>query len=151
MDEDKVLAYLLDIRDSKLRLNQVDYLIKTFSIDDGIGSPVWDKIGTSYDVGDPVGNGVSKQLTRLAELKEERESLAAKIALYDTWLGFLGDDELYSLVDHVFLQRRSANSFYNDVCPMGRTSYYRRLLRITEVLSQNPISVVTEQEKTIRR
>ena len=151
MDEDKVLAYLLDIRDSKLRLNQVDYLIKTFSIEDNVGSPVWDKQGTSYDVGDPVGNGVSKQLTRLGELKEEREALAAKIALYDTWLGFLGDDELYKLVDHVFLQRRSAMSFYNDICPMGRTSYYRRLLRITEVLSQNPIDVTTESEKTIRR
>jgi len=150
VDEDRVFDLLMDIKDSKLRFNQVDYLITTFQIEDGLGSPVWDKIGTSYDVGDPVGNGVSSALTRLAELKEERELLAKKIAMYETWVSFLGDDELLAIINHLFIERRSAASYYDVICPMGKTSFYRKQAKIMEVLKLHPIFAITEAEKVRR-
>ena len=151
MDEDRVFDYLMDIKDSKLRFNQVDYLITTFQIEDGLGSPVWDKIGTSYTVGDPTGNGVSSALTRLQDLKDERELLAKKIAMYNTWLSYLGDEELLSLVQHIFIDRKSPCSFYNEVMPMSDTSFYRKKKQIAMILGEYPIVAETEPERRLKR
>ena len=140
MDKTEIENLLYDIKPSRLRLKQIEYQLLTMTCEGAYPVTNWEREGRSYDISNPTEKAVERVMDKKIELESERAMLRAKLALYDEWVGCLGDNSLSEIVDQVYINCKNPSTYMNEYFIAERTFYNRRD-KLIQILANNPIKM----------
>ena len=146
MNKERVNDYLEDIRPTKLRLKQVEYLLKTPEEYNLIRASNFDERVQTCTIGDNTANSVIQKLDRRTDLKQEYDELKCKLALYEEWITHAGGEIYTDLINQLYVEGHSTN-WISITSGYENNSIQQRKFRLIAQLAKYPIEVITQQEK----
>ena len=150
MTRDRANEYLEDIRPTKLRLKQVEYLLHAPQEYTEIRGVNFDERVKTCTIGDNTANSAIARLDKISDLERERDELTSKLALYNTWVNSI-EGELYKdLIKQLYIDGHSME-WIATTTGYEPSSIRTRKRRLLEQLADNQIFAVTQLDKVKER
>lgn len=145
MDKERVSNYLEDIRPTRLRIKQVEYLLQLPShLGEIRGISFGERVSNSK-IGDMTSESVVSSVDRQQSLKSELSVLNCKINLYNEWTKQLNED-YQEIIKEIYINGHTMEWLAIQK-NYEASSIRSRKKRLIQILSKRPIYVTTEKEK----
>lgn len=145
MTKERTIELLEDIKPSKMRLRQLEYLILAPEETDNLKAVSYGEKVATYTTGDTTADAAITKLDKRSDQLRELEVVRAKLDLYNEWMKALKEEQR-QLVTELYIDCHSIEWLAMEKGYEGSTLRNRKA-RVISRLSEIQVSVVTEIEK----